>query len=76
MKNLWNNLRCLIVNQLNNLTIDLALTKLFNKIQKGISTLVDSPKVFMEEWVKVDYLSERVKVESVTKIKRLSCKTL
>ena len=49
MKNLWNNLRCLIVNQLNNLTIDLALTKLFNKIQKGISTLVDSPKVFMEE---------------------------
>ena len=49
MKNLWNNLRCLITNQPNNLTIDLALTKLFNKIQREINTLVDSPKVFMEE---------------------------
>ena len=49
MKNLWNNLRCLIANQPNNLTTDPALTKLSNKIQKEINTLADSPKVFMEE---------------------------
>ena len=49
MKNPWNNLRCLTINQPNNLTIDQALTKLFYKIQKEMNMLVDNLKVFKEE---------------------------
>ena len=49
MKNPWNNLRCLIANQHNKLTIDPALTKLFNKIKRIVNMLVDNLRVFKED---------------------------